>query len=131
MRMHRAQNCASRKGECYLSNRKLTTEEKIEKSKQITEEISKIEKRLKESRDAQKKLDAEIADELEKEYIVNMQKLGKCLTEKIGTGLSLEQYLDMLDYIFMIDEVSEYVASEKQLNKQKTEAADSPNAASA
>ena len=37
----------------------------------------------------------------------------------------------MLDYIFMIDEVSEYVASEKQLNKQKTEAADSPKAASA
>lgn len=129
--MHRAQNCAERKGECYLSNRKLTTEEKIEKSKQITEEISKIEKRLKERRDAQKKLDAEIADELEKEYIVNMQNLGKRLTEKIGTGLSLEQYLEMLDYIFMIDEVSEYVASEKQLNKQKTEAADSPKAASA
>ena len=128
--MQQAQNCASRKGECYLSNRKLTTEEKIEKSKLMTEEISKIEKRLKERRDAQKKLDAEIADELEKEYIVNMQKLGKCLTEKIGTGLSLEQYLDMLDYIFMIDEVSEYVASEKQLNKQKTEAADSPKAAS-
>lgn len=120
-----------KRGECYLSNRKLTTEEKIEKSKSITEEISKIEKRLKERRDAQKKLDAEIADELEKEYIVNMQKLGKCLTEKIGTGLSLEQYLDMLDYIFMIDEVSEYVASEKQLNKQKTEAADSPKADSA
>ena len=129
--MQRAQNCAERKGECYLSNRKLTTEEKIEKSKLMTEEISKIEKRLKERRDAQKKLDAEIADELEKEYIVNMQKLGKCLTEKIGTGFSLEQYLDMLDYIFMIDEVSEYVASEKQLNKQKTEAADSPKAASA
>lgn len=129
--MQQAQNCAERKGECYLSNRKLTTEEKIEKSKLMTEEISKIEKRLKERRDAQKKLDAEIADELEKEYIVNMQKLGKCLTEKIGTGLSLEQYLDMLDYIFMIDEVSEYVASEKQLNKQKTEAADSPKAASA
>ena len=128
--MQQAQNCAERKGECYLSNRKLTTEEKIEKSKLMTEEISKIEKRLKERRDAQKKLDAEIADELEKEYIVNMQKLGKCLTEKIGTGLSLEQYLDMLDYIFMIDEVSEYVASEKQLNKQKTEAADSPKAAS-
>lgn len=129
--MQQAQNCAERKGECYLSNRKLTTEEKIEKSKLMTEEISKIEKRLKERRDAQKKLDAEIADELEKEYIVNMQKLGKCLTEKIGTGLSLEQYLDMLDYIFMIDEVSEYVASEKQLNKQKTEAADSPKVASA
>lgn len=129
--MQQAQDCAERKGECYLSNRKLTTEEKIEKSKLMTEEISKIEKRLKERRDAQKKLDAEIADELEKEYIVNMQKLGKCLTEKIGTGLSLEQYLDMLDYIFMIDEVSEYVASEKQLNKQKTEAADSPKAASA
>lgn len=129
--MQQAQNCAVRKGECYLSNRKLTTEEKIEKSKQITEEIGKIEKRLKERRDAQKKLDAEIADELEKEYIVNMQKLGKRLTEKIGTGLSLEQYLEMLDYIFMIDEVSEYVASEKQLNKQKTEAAGSPKAASA
>ena len=129
--MQQAQNCAERKGECYLSNRKLTTEEKIEKSKLMTEEISKIEKRLKERRDAQKKLDAEIADELEKEYIVNMQNLGKRLTEKIGTGLSLEQYLEMLDYIFMIDEVSEYVASEKQLNKQKTEAADSPNAASA
>ena len=129
--MQPAQNCAVRKGECYLSNRKLTTEEKIEKSKLITEEISKIEKRLKERRDAQKKLDAEIADELEKEYIVNMQMLGKRLTEKIGTGLSLEQYLDMLEYIFMIDEVSEYVSSEKQLNKQKTEAADSPKSASA
>ena len=125
------ENYCKKRGECYLSNRKLTTEEKIEKSKQITEEISKIEKRLKERRDAQKKLDAEIADELEKEYIVNMQMLGKRLTEKIGTGLSLEQYFDMLDYIFMIDEVSEYVASEKQLNKQKTEAADSPKADSA
>ena len=108
-----------------LSNKKLTTEEKIEKSKQITEEISRIEKRLKERRDAQKKLDAEIAEELDKEYLVNMQALGKDTAERIGEGFTLEEYITIMKYIFMLDEVIDFVESERAKKKQEAEKSNS------
>ena len=104
-----------------MSNKKLTTEEKIAKSKKITEEIGKIEKRLKERKDAQKKLNAEIDDEVEKAYIVNMQSLGKHTAGKIGEGFSLEEYVEIVDCIFTLDEVSDYVNSEREKLRKKAE----------
>ena len=97
-----------------LSNKKLTTEEKIEKSKKIHEEIERRKKSLNERIDALKKLDAEIADELEKAYIVDMQELGKHTVGKIGEGFSLAEYIEIVDCIFTIDEVTDYVMSERE-----------------
>ena len=114
-----------------MSNRKLTTEEKIEKSRQYEEDMKRIRERLADIRESKKKLDSEIAEEMEKEYIHNMQELGKRLTEKIGADLPQEQCLDILDYIFIIDEVSEYIEAEREQFRKKAEAAERPKAATA
>lgn len=104
-----------------MSNKKLTTDEKIEKSKKIHEEIERRKKSLNEKIDAMKKLDAEIADELEKAYIVNMQELGKHTAGKIGEGFSLAEYIEIVDCIFTIDEVTDYVNSEREKLSRKAD----------
>ena len=104
-----------------LSNKKLTTEEKIEKSKKIHEEIERRKKSLNERIDDLKKLDAEIADELEKAYIVDMQELGKHTAGKIGEGFSLAEYIEIVDCIFTLDEVTDYVNSEREKLSRKAD----------
>lgn len=104
-----------------LSNKKLTTEEKIEKSKKIRAEIKRRKKSLNEKIDAMKKLDAEIADELEKAYIVDMQELGKHTAGKIGEGFSLKEYTEIVDCIFTLDEVTDYVMSEREKLSRKAD----------
>ena len=104
-----------------MSNKKLTTEEKIEKSKKIHEEIERRKKSLNEKIDAMKKLDAEIADELEKAYIVDMQELGKHIAGKIGEGFSLAEYIEIVDCIFTLDEVTDYVNSEREKLSRKAD----------
>ena len=111
------------KEKCYLSNRKLTTEEKIEKSKQITEEISKIEKRLKERRDAQKKLDAEIADDLEKAELVTNQAVGKMFRSRMKDALPLDKYGEIIDFMFMHEDCAEFIAEVIKEYKQELEKA--------
>ncbi|MBR4554677.1 MAG: hypothetical protein IKO27_03690 [Ruminococcus sp.] len=123
--MQQAQNCAERKGECYLSNRKLTTEEKIEKSKLMTEEISKIEKRLKERRDAQKKLDAEIADDLEKAELVTNQAVGKMFRSKMKDALPLDKYGEIIDFMFLHEDCAEFIAEITEKYRQEQEKAKS------
>ena len=104
-----------------MSNKKLTTDEKIEKSKKIHEEIERRKKSLNEKIDAMKKLDAEIADELEKAYIVDMQELGKHTAGKIGEGFSLAEYIEIVDCIFTLDEVTDYVKSEREKLSRKAD----------
>ena len=104
-----------------MSNKKLTTEEKIAKSKLYAESMEKTQNRLKDMREAKRKLDAEIAEELERAYIVNMQELGKHTAEKIGEGFSLEQYIEIVDCIFTLDEVTDYVNSEREKLSRKAD----------
>lgn len=104
-----------------LSNKKLTTEEKVEKSKEYVNELTRLRNRIKAVQNAKKKLDAEIDDELEKEYLVNMQALGKDTAERIGEGFTLEEYITIMKYIFMLDEVVDFVESEREKKKQETE----------
>lgn len=104
-----------------LSNKKLTTEEKIEKSKDYVDELTRLRNRIKAVQSAKKKLDAGIDDELEKEYLVNMQALGKDTAERIGEGFTLEEYITIMKYIFMLDEVIDFVESERAKKKQEAE----------
>ena len=53
-----------------LSNKKLTTEEKVEKSKEYVNELTRLRNRIKAVQSAKKKLDAEIADERAKEDLL-------------------------------------------------------------
>ena len=105
-----------------MSNKKLTTEEKIEKSKLMTEEISKIEKRLKERRDAQKNLDAEIADDLEKAELVTNQAVGKMFRSKMKDALPLDKYVEIIDFMFMHEDCAEFIAEVIKEYRQGLEA---------
>ena len=106
-----------------MSNKKLTTSEKETRSKQYAVDMQKLRERLETMKAAKKKIDEEIADERHREYLVNMQKLGKHATKKIGAGFTVEEYIEIFDYIFTIDEVTDFVMSERA---KKAAAANSP-----
>ena len=107
-----------------MSNKKLTTEEKIEKSKGYVDELARLRERIKTVQSAKKKLDSEIYEELERAYIVNMQELGKHTAGKIGEGFSLEEYIEIVDSIFTLDEAEDFIKSEREKLKHKTEKAE-------
>ena len=106
-----------------MSNKKLTTEEKETRSKQYAEDMQKLRERLESMKIAKKKIDEEIADERHHEYLVNMQDVGAHATDKIGPGFTVEEYIEIFDYIFTIDEVTDFVMSERA---KKAAAANSP-----
>lgn len=105
-----------------MSNKKLTTEEKETRSKQYAEDMQKLRERLENMKIAKKKIDEEIADERHREYLVNMQEVGAHATDKIGAGFTVEEYKEIIDYFFTVDEVIDFVMSERE---KKAEAADS------
>lgn len=126
-----------------MSNKKLTTEEKIVRSQLYSEEIESLKKRLAEKKAAQNKLDKEIALEQEKQWKHDMRLLGEKVVSLIGGNFKQEQYTYMLEYVFEMDEVKEFIADEKSKLKTVEESVDtleeenpaeadnSPNAVSA
>ena len=106
-----------------MSNKKLTTSEKETRSKQYAEDMQKLRERLENMKIAKKKIDEEIADERHREYLVNMQGVGTHVTDKIGPGFTIEEYKEIIDYFFTVDEVIDFVMSERA---KKAAAANSP-----
>ena len=109
-----------------LSNKKLTTEEKIEKSKEYENEKIRLHNKMKSLRAAKKKLDAEIADELEKAEIVTDQAVGKKFRSKMSIALPLDKYGEIIDFMFMhedcVEFIEEIIAKHKlELEKAKAE----------
>ena len=109
-----------------MSNKKLTTEEKIEKSKEYEDEQIRLQNKMKTLRAAKKKLDAEIADELEKNEMVTNQAVGKKFRSKMTVDLPLDKYGEIIDFMFMHDDcvefIDEIIAKHKlELEKAKAE----------
>ncbi len=111
-----------------MSNKKLTTSEKETRSKQYAEDMQKLRERLENMKVAKKKIDEEIADERHREYLVNMQEVGAHATDKIGPGFTVEEYKEIIDYFFTVDEVIDFVMSERA---RKAAVANSPEPAEA
>ncbi len=93
-----------------LSNRKLTTEEKIAKSKLYAENMEKTQNRLKDMREAKRKLDAEIADELKKAEMVTNQAVGKMFRSRMKDDLPLEKYGEIIEFMFLHEDCAEFIA---------------------
>ena len=106
-----------------LSNRKLTTEEKIAKSKLYAENMEKTQNRLKDMREAKRKLDAEIADELEKAKMVTNQAVGKMFRNRIKDDLPLEKYGEIIEFMFLHEDCAEFIAELIKEYKQGLEKA--------
>ena len=109
-----------------LSNKKLTTEEKIVKSKEYEDEMTRLQNKMKTMRTAKKKLDAEIADELEKAEMVTNQAVGKKFRSKLDISLPLDKYGEIIDFMFMhedcVEFIDEIIAKHKlELEKAKAE----------
>ena len=109
------------KGEMLLSNKKLTTEEKIAKSKQYAENMEKTQNRLKDMREAKRKLDAEIADELEKAEMVTDQAVGKMFRNRIKDDLPLEKYGEIIEFMFLHEDCAEFIAEVTEKYRQEQE----------
>ena len=92
-----------------LSNKKLTTEEKIVKSKEYKDEMTRLQNKMKTMRTAKKKLDAEIADELEKAEMVTNQDVGKKFRSQLDITLPLDKYGEIIDFMFMHEDCLEFV----------------------
>lgn len=106
-----------------MSNKKLTTEEKIEKSRQYEEDMKRIRERLADIRESKKKLDSEIAEELERAELVTNQAVGKMFRGKMKENLPLEKYGEIIDFMFMHEDCVEFIAEVIAKYKQKQEKA--------
>ncbi|SEK56030.1 hypothetical protein [Ruminococcus albus] len=110
-----------------MSNKKLTTEEKIEKSKEYEDEMSRLQNKMKTMRAAKKKLDAEIADELEKAEIVTDQAVGKKFRSKMSIALPLDKYSEIIDFMFMHEDCVEFIDEVIAKYRHEQEAAKAKN----
>ena len=110
-----------------LSNKKLTTEEKIEKSKEYENEKIRLHNKMKSLRAAKKKLDAEIADELEKAEMVTNQDVGKKFRSKMTVDLPLDKYGEIIDFMFMHEDCVEFIDEVIAKYRQEQEAAKAEN----
>ena len=106
-----------------MSNKKLTTEEKIEKSRQYEEDMKRIREHLADIRESKKKLDSEIAEELEKAELVTNQTVGKLFRSKIKEALPPDKYGEIIDFMFMHEDCVEFISEVIAKYKQEQEAA--------
>ena len=106
-----------------MSNKKLTTEEKIVKSKEYEDEMTRLQNKMKTMRTAKKKLDAEIADELEKAEMVTNQAVGKKFRSKMSIALPLDKYGEIIDFMFMHEDCVEFIDEIIAKHRQEPEAA--------
>lgn len=110
-----------------LSNKKLTTEEKIVKSKEYEDEMTRLQNKMKTMRTAKKKLDAEIVEELEKAEMVTNQAVGKKFRSKMSIALPLDKYGEIIDFMFMHDDCVEFIDEVIAKYRQEQEAANAKN----
>ncbi|SFC88203.1 hypothetical protein SAMN02910406_02566 [Ruminococcus albus] len=106
-----------------LSNKKLTTEEKIEKSKEYEDEMTRLQNKMKTMRTAKKKLDAEIVEELEKAEMVTNQAVGKKFRSKMSIALPLDKYGEIIDFMFMHEDCVEFIDEIIAKHRKEQEAA--------
>ncbi len=107
-----------------LSNKKLTTEEKVEKSKEYVNELTRLRNRIKAVQSAKKKLDAEIDDERAKEDLLNKQGLGEKFIKKVKEKLPHQKYEEIMDFMFMHEDCVEFIAEVIAKYKQEQKAAE-------
>ena len=110
-----------------MSNKKLTTEEKIVKSKEYEDEMTRLQNKMKTMRTAKKKLDAEIAKELERAEMVTNQAVGKKFRSKLDVSLPPDKYGEIIDFMFMHDDCVEFIDEVIAKYRQEQEAAKAEN----
>ena len=107
-----------------LSNKKLTTEEKVEKSKEYVNELTRLRNRIKAVQSSKRKLDKEIDDERAKEDLLNKQSLGESFVKKVKEKLPQHKYEEIMDFMFMHEDCVEFIVEVVDKYKQEQKAAE-------
>ena len=95
-----------------MSNKKLTTEEKEQKSKDYNDELTRLNERIRTITKAKKKLDKEIEDEHEKAELATDQNVGRSFRKRIEVKLPMERYESIMDFMFMHEDCIAFIAEE-------------------
>ena len=80
------------------------------RQRELMTEVDKTETKL-------AKLEKELHAELDKQKTQNCRKMGELIYEKFGDDITPSEFEDMISFIFMNDEIREYVETEKKKRK--------------
>ena len=97
-----------------MNQKTITLEESIAKAQkkqaELKADLDKNEAKL-------AKLKKDLSDELERQKTQNCRKMGELIYEKFGDDITPSEFEDMIAFIFMNDEIREYIESEKKKRK--------------
>ena len=85
-----------------------------EKLARLNERAKSAEDELKRLEEKRKKIQNSIAEEERKKRTHNLCCIGGLVYKYFGDDISPEEFKEMLDFLFAIDEVQEFVTSEKE-----------------
>ena len=80
------------------------------RQRELMTEVDKTETKL-------AKLEKELHAELDKQKTQNCRKMGEIIYAKFGDDISPSEFEEMISFIFMNDEIREYIESEKKKRK--------------
>ena len=80
------------------------------RQRELMSEVDKTEAKL-------AKLEKELHAELDKQKTQNCRKMGELIYEKFGNDITPSEFEEMIAFIFMNDEIREYIESEKKKRK--------------
>ncbi len=102
-----------------MNQKTITLEESIAKAQrkqaELRADLDKNEAKL-------AKLKKDLSAELDKQKTQNCRKMGEIIYAKFGDDISPTEFEDMLTFIFLNDEIREYVETEKKKRKAAEEA---------
>ena len=102
-----------------MNQKTITLEESIAKAQkkqaELKADLDKNEAKL-------AKLKKDLSIELDKQKTQNCRKMGEIIYAKFGDDISPTEFEDMLTFIFLNDEIREYVEAEKKKRKAAEEA---------
>lgn len=85
-----------------------------EKLARLNERAKSTEEELKRLEDKRRKIQNQIAEEERKKRTHNLCCIGGLVYKYFGDDISPEEFKEMLDFLFAIDEVQDFVTNEKE-----------------
>ena len=97
-----------------MVNKEVSLEELIERQERLTASYDEVKKELATRRKTLDTLKKKIEAEKEKQYLHNMKELGQIVISHFGETFSQNDCKEMLEYIFAIREVKEFIRTQKE-----------------
>ena len=102
-------------------NKEETLEALLERQERLTASYDEVKKELATRKKTLDTLQKKIEAEKEKQYLHNMKELGQIVISHFGETLSQNNCKEMLEYIFAIEDVQEFIRTQKE-EQAKTQA---------